>query len=769
MIGGGGGGRASNKWFNLELESSSHVQESVDAWRRGVCQEPMVVDILLHQPTGTMEVPSSSSGNASLERQRSFNKWSGSPQRVANLRGESWNEGNDGDSFTSAGVVSRTLLERWVVHYERTKKGSVLGFGPVLAKQAPVEGGASLDEDISSIGRKQGGGPSTFPSNHVLESPVVYKRTVIMLRSLYCLVRTLPAFRLFKLANFSSHSRSFSLSYTVSPAPSAVSEHDEDAMMKCSLTPIETQWGRLCISSMYRNATAVTALEVTPRIMSRIIADYVGSPTTDPLRRFTSVGSLPSGGLSGRQGVHVVTLPGSVPSSPSGAVGRRHSWSGGINKVQSQPPPLPISPSYKSSSPSPSHPSLDFQNLSPKTPHFFHHSSSPSGTHAPSNLSPRNSPLQRGFVQPPSSHHPHLDSQPIPIHSRRSPPFSPSPSPSPPQHGYPQNDFRLRCSSAPVSIPRPTNLNRPLTSTRAAPDTHHQSRSPLPPPSPQTRPLDLPRAISFNSRLHPGSGGHVSNFSLDSKNAARSSTAGDSLQGTPQNRFRGHQISLEEQIEELSLSGIKRSVHSPPTLALGDVRASSKFSSPNREDPEEMHLECPFAIDNDDAEDYRSRVGSPGVRPKVPDSPDFQGSTPGSAVGALVRILRGAAPLRQQSAPPAFTDLPVSRMGSAPSSPVAITGRVKNSPPKPSSLGTRNSSLKGRLSQPGSLGGNTGPGSSFGTGVVGSPPSIGFRQAISKTAADALEELRGYREMRDFLVRQSGGNSGNDRQVVNRV
>jgi autophagy-related protein 13 len=131
-----------------------------------------------------------------------------------------------------------------------------------------------------------------------------------MLRSLYCLVRTLPAFRLFKLANSSSHSRSFSLSYTVSSASLAVSEQDEGAMIKCNLTPIETQWGRLCISSMYRNATAVTALEVTPRILSRIIADYVGSPTTDPLRRFTSVGSLPSGGLSGRHGVHVVSLPG---------------------------------------------------------------------------------------------------------------------------------------------------------------------------------------------------------------------------------------------------------------------------------------------------------------------------------------------------------------------------------------------------------------------------------------------------------------------------
>lgn len=317
--GAGGGGRgATNKWFNLELESSGHVGESVEAWRRGACQEPMVVEIMLHQPTGAMEVGSSGSGGGgTLERQRSFGKqWSSSPQRVANLRhGELWNEGGDGESFASGGV-SRTLLERWVVHYERTKKGSWLGFGPVLAKQASVEGGASLEEDASGLGRGQGGGgggggaSSGLPANHVLERPVVYKRTVIMLRSLYCLVRTLPAFRLFKLASSSSHSRSFSLSYTVSPAPSALSEQDEGAMMRCNLTPIDTQWGRLCISSMYRNATAVTALEVTPRINSRIIPDYVGSPTTDPLRRFTSVGSLPSGGLSGRHGVYVVPLPG---------------------------------------------------------------------------------------------------------------------------------------------------------------------------------------------------------------------------------------------------------------------------------------------------------------------------------------------------------------------------------------------------------------------------------------------------------------------------
>jgi autophagy-related protein 13 len=308
MLGGSGKG-ATNKWFNLELESSGHVGESVESWRRGACQEPMVVEIVLYQPNGAME-----GGVAGrLERQRSSgNKWGLSPQRVADLKGESWEEG---ESFAPGGV-SRTLLERWVVHYEQMKEGSWLGFGPVLAKQSVASGegagagGASLEENSAGLELKGPASSSGLPANHALERPVVYKRTVIMLRSLYCLVRTLPAFRLFKLANSSSHSRSFSLSYTVSSASLAVSEQDEGAMIKCNLTPIETQWGRLCISSMYRNATAVTALEVTPRILSRIIADYVGSPTTDPLRRFTSVGSLPSGGLSGRHGVHVVSLPG---------------------------------------------------------------------------------------------------------------------------------------------------------------------------------------------------------------------------------------------------------------------------------------------------------------------------------------------------------------------------------------------------------------------------------------------------------------------------
>lgn len=69
----------------------------------------------------------------------------------------------------------------------------------------------------------------------------------------------------------------------------------------------------------------------------------------------------------------------------------------------------------------------------------------------------------------------------------------------------------------------------------------------------------------------------------------------------------GFQAYVEDQGDDLGLSGIKRSVYSPPGLVLGGFRATSKVSSHNHEDPEEVTLECPFAIDNDEVDDYRSR------------------------------------------------------------------------------------------------------------------------------------------------------------------
>jgi autophagy-related protein 13 len=127
----------------------------------------------------------------------------------------------------------------------------------------------------------------------------------------------------------------------------------------------------------------------------------------------------------------------------------------------------------------------------------------------PSHLSPRTSPLHRPFSQP-SSYQGHSNaSQPIPIKSRYSPPFSPSPSPSPPAHGYSQQDNVLRSSSAPVSIPRPSNPMRPNSRLPMA-DPYHQNRGLLPPPSPQSKPAEvmLNRVASCNPRLWHGAQVH---------------------------------------------------------------------------------------------------------------------------------------------------------------------------------------------------------------------------------------------------------------------
>jgi hypothetical protein len=75
------------------------------------------------------------------------------------------------DASSAGGMV---LLERWVLAHERAAALDV----PSSPTQLPRR-------------------PSLFESARSLEVPVIYKRTVIMLRSLYALLRTLPAHRLF--------------------------------------------------------------------------------------------------------------------------------------------------------------------------------------------------------------------------------------------------------------------------------------------------------------------------------------------------------------------------------------------------------------------------------------------------------------------------------------------------------------------------------------------------------------------------------------------
>jgi autophagy-related protein 13 len=367
--------RMANRWFNLQLENHNAVQDRAEPWRRVDTQEPMVVDIFLRHPTCV--------GGDAGARYRGQRFLKGRPpKRNPTSRGDSWSE-NDGESFSSQGGISPTLLERWVVHYERRKKplGTATGLGLGTCKGVVGGGGFGYSKGSGSVNLEgiyalEIGSPGREPGDnlayptHGIESPVVYKRTIIILRLLYCWVSALPAHRLFRLANSSHHNQSFSLSYTASAAPPSLSDADETLMLTCSLMPIETQWGRLCVSVAYRKATAMTALEVMPPLLLHIIADYVGSPATDPLRQLSSVGVTPSGGIHGRRGVHVVSSTASIPNSPS--FGPHHSWSGSLNKVPG-PPPVPR-PTIQFASPS-----SDFHASPPKPPINFHHPSSPSG------------------------------------------------------------------------------------------------------------------------------------------------------------------------------------------------------------------------------------------------------------------------------------------------------------------------------------------------------------------------------------------------------
>ncbi|BBN16064.1 autophagy-related protein 13 [Marchantia polymorpha subsp. ruderalis] len=726
--------RTPNKWFNLEMDTCPAVAECVEPWRRG-SSEPMTVDVLLQQPMG-------GGGDVPSPRERRTRYYKGSSPGRENSSGDSWS--GEGEGCASPGGLCRTILERWVVQHVKRKP---LSAASVSAGGKAGSGAGGFVEPFGGSGgggvggpRGTGGGtPLPYPSSHVVESPVVYKRTVIMLRSLYSHMRTLPAHRLFRLVNSSSHSRSFSLSYRVSASPPQLSESDQAAMTIYNFTPIETPWGKMCIAVHYRHTTAFTALEITPPLKPRIIPDYVGSPTTDPLRRFSNVGSVPSGGISGRRGVHVVSLPSSVPSSPSGpSFGRRHSWSGGHGKMQLPPA---ASPSFRASrSPSPSVPASDFIPSSPlaQSPH----SASPSHNLHLHNQSPRTSPSRPSFPrqlpsQPSSFHHGGSPSQPIPNYELgKSPPYSASPSPSPPTHYSAQR-------SAPVSIPRPSSA-RPYVGTsprRLEGPPHPLSKSPYPPPSPSRNVETLPRALSCNSKQWPVPVPNLFVPTLEGRVAPRHLSISDwavnsSVLVSPTHPFHAHQVQGDDKGDECSSSGVKRSMYAPPRLLTLGSRGLAKVDSIDDGDDEEFS--CPFAVDDDEADDYRSRMDSPKVRQS---SDLFEAVGQGhqrsqdAAVGALIRILKGAPPLRPWNLPsPVVSGSPNMR----PSPPGLLGpsemlggGKLRSSPPRPPMMRSRSGS----------------------TSHVGSPVSM---KVQPKTSGLALEELRIYIEMRDHLSRQSG-------------
>lgn len=709
--------RTKDKWFNLALGECPAYFENMELWRRSM-SGPMIVDVILLRASDPGDKTST-----------------GLPKKLSFTRNASCKRGHL--NYLSAGKESppelldvEILLERWRVQCEYRKPSTRdIPFG-----RTSVGSGISRREDvkkaISNVG--PGKGPGVFGtgeselgagsaqiSSHAVEVPVAYKktykRTVILLRSLYCTCRLLPAYRLFRHDNSSSHN--FTIAYRVSFSPDPLSRVDEAEMHPYNFTPVETPCGRLCLSVLYRPIAADVSLEASVPLLPRIITDYVRSPSADPLKRFPGDITV----TSGKKEASTTSLPLSAAGSPAFTTSvRRCSWNGSPGKLLPSPPSS-LSPSHRLSiSPSPS-PSYSYGHGSPSTIP----ASCPDGTQqymrGDHSLSPSSSPMDRLHTRTSSfQSHCHQKAASFDEHWLL-PPFSASPSPSPPTH-LPEGNLAdpfAHPGSAPVSIPAPS-VGRSQRNWAA--ECYNQNKFLLPPLSPKSRKPDaLPRTASANSRImsaqSPVYQGYLSEW-RSSRKCDASRTAECQTGITAFNAYAGQKV-CGDGTDDIQLPGIKFPSSCSPRFPFS--RSSSKLSY--QDDIEDEEFSYPFAVYDDEMSECRSRTNSIDGRQSVSESLETVGRTvttprksQGAAVGALVHLLKSAPPLRPD-------------------------------------FGDSYDSLQAYLQRQ-SITNECGvPGLS-----VTSSHSVmdGSGLFAHKTAADALEELRSYREMKDNLLSQSG-------------
>uniref|UniRef100_A0A7N0T8R7 Autophagy-related protein 13 N-terminal domain-containing protein n=1 Tax=Kalanchoe fedtschenkoi TaxID=63787 RepID=A0A7N0T8R7_KALFE len=353
--------RPRDKWFNLALRDCPAALENIDFWRQSTF-EPMVVDVVLVQRPRDWD-PVNISPRPGLARNLSLK------ERFPNC----WNSDREDVSWDSK---SEKIIERWIIQYENRKSGC------------------------------SGSKRSSSSSLHTL-----YKKSILLMRSLYLTVRLFPAYKLFHKLNSSNQLRSFNLAHHVSSFVEPFTRREEAEMQRFGFAPVETACGRLSVSVLYHSSVLDVSSEPKTPMSPQFIPDYVGSPLTDTLKRFPS---LP---------VTKATTQGSLSSS---LFSRRHSWS--YDNYRASIPCTSFSPS-----PSPTH----------------------IGSRAMvSHVNPCRPPPMSLPAQPPDP----TTAETRNIHFDEywpSPTFSPSTSSSPPVHapGTPLSKALGRSGSAPVTIP----------------------------------------------------------------------------------------------------------------------------------------------------------------------------------------------------------------------------------------------------------------------------------------------------------------------------
>ncbi|CAN4100645.1 unnamed protein product [Withania somnifera] len=459
-------------------------------------------------------------------------------------------EHNSGTTF--AGSYTETIIERWVVQCENRRSM------------------------VSHMG------DSAFKKT--------YKKSIILLRSLYSMMRLLPAFKAFRKLSSSRWSCNFDINFKISSFSEPFSRVEEEMMKQYTFTSVDAQQGRLSLSVTYRENLVDFNLETSASFPPEIITDYVGSPLTDPMRSFPLT--------SMDKGVHHTSFPlRRTQSSSSAPVQRLQSWTSGLFRAPSLPQPYVGSPPLY---------------------------------HAPYELSTSAGDFCEQRVPPNYKFSTYQKATSF-DDDQLSPPFSPSPSPSPSPPTYLSGanlvQTLLRPETGPVNIPHPL-IGR--TSRHLSPNLSEPNRHPLPPLS--------PRSTKHDSSSHESPSGIRISKKMDLLRAP------DSDSGTTNP---GQKVSTDARDDSGRFSGVLSSSDSP---RVGFSRSSSSRLS-FQDDLDDYDISGPFIVDDVDTsvsrarENLESRKGSEASSQVSATSRKSQDA----AVGALVHMLRNAPPLHQDS------------------------------------------------------------------------------------------------------------------------
>lgn len=281
--------RPRDKWFNLALRDCPAAFENIDFWRQSNL-EPVIVDIVLMKRRGGSDPLNSSPKRGGLGRNMSGKE----PCSYGLKSGE-----------LGCGMKSEKIIERWVIQYESEKGCGGKGGGMSGSKR------------------------STCTSSHVL-----YKKSLLSLRSLYATVRLLPAYKLFRDLISSARIRLYNLGHRVSSFVEPFTRGEEADMQQFMFSPVDTSCGRLCLSVSYCSSLLDVRTEPSIPISPQFIPEYVGSPMAEPRRWFPS-------------------FPESQRSPFTCAFGRCHSWS--YDSYSKSHSSIPVSKQEASHSKNPSY------------------------------------------------------------------------------------------------------------------------------------------------------------------------------------------------------------------------------------------------------------------------------------------------------------------------------------------------------------------------------------------------------------------------------